>query len=65
MLYGAFAAKVLVVRSHKFPGRTWPVAGALLFCSSAPLVHRRAVAAQRVPGAVTVTGSGGARRAGQ
>lgn len=30
-LYGAFAAKVLIVRLHRFPGWVLPVAGALLF----------------------------------
>ena len=29
--YGAFAAKVLVVRLHRFPNFTLPLAGALLF----------------------------------
>ncbi|MGW3820574.1 DUF6529 family protein [Streptomyces sp. NPDC005046] len=43
VLYGAFAAKVLVVRSHKFPGWTLPVAGALLFCSIALLWYTAAL----------------------
>ena len=29
--YGAFTAKVLIVRMHRFPGWTLPLAGALLF----------------------------------
>jgi hypothetical protein len=30
-VYGAFAAKVLIVRLHRFPGWVLPMAGALLF----------------------------------
>ena len=29
--YGAFAAKVLIVRLHRFPGWVLPAAGGLLF----------------------------------
>ncbi|MFD5036332.1 DUF6529 family protein [Streptomyces sp. NPDC058378] len=43
VLYGAFAAKVLVVRSRKFPGWTLPVVGALLFCSIALLWYTAAL----------------------
>ncbi|MEU8788260.1 DUF6529 family protein [Streptomyces sp. NPDC048643] len=43
VLYGAFAAKVVVVRSHRFPGWTLPVVGALLFCSIALLWYTAAL----------------------
>ena len=32
-LYGAFAAKVLIVRMHRFPKWALPVAGGLLFAA--------------------------------
>jgi hypothetical protein len=32
-VYGAFTTKVLIVRMHRFPGWTLPVAGALLFAA--------------------------------
>lgn len=43
VLYGAFAAKVVVVRSHRFPGWTLPVVGGLLFCSIALLWYTAAL----------------------
>ncbi|MFE9812958.1 DUF6529 family protein [Streptomyces sp. NPDC005227] len=43
VLYGAFAAKVVVVRSRKFPGWMLPVVGGLLFCSIALLWYTAAL----------------------
>ncbi|MFI9799614.1 DUF6529 family protein [Streptomyces sp. NPDC052302] len=43
VLYGAFAAKVLVVRSHRFPGWTLPLVGGLLFCAIALLWYTAAL----------------------
>lgn len=43
VLYGAFAAKVLVVRSRRFPGWTLPLVGGLLFCAIALLWYTAAL----------------------
>ncbi|TWD27249.1 hypothetical protein FB570_102424 [Streptomyces sp. T12] len=43
VLYGAFVAKVLVVRSHRFPGWTLPLVGGLLFCAIALLWYTAAL----------------------
>ncbi|CAM5452677.1 MULTISPECIES: DUF6529 family protein [Streptomyces] len=43
VLYGAFAAKVLVVRTHRFPGWTLPLVGGLLFCAIALLWYTAAL----------------------
>ncbi|MFE5186554.1 DUF6529 family protein [Streptomyces sp. NPDC056628] len=43
VLYGAFAAKVVVVRSHRFPGWTLPLVGGLLFCAIALLWYTAAL----------------------
>ncbi|KAB2973580.1 hypothetical protein F8R89_17145 [Streptomyces sp. SS1-1] len=43
VLYGAFAAKVVVVRSRRFPGWTLPLGGGLLFCAIALLWYTAAL----------------------
>ncbi|MFE2811857.1 DUF6529 family protein [Streptomyces nigra] len=43
VLYGAFAAKVVVVRSRRFPGWTLPLVGGLLFCAIALLWYTAAL----------------------
>ncbi|MGW6486698.1 DUF6529 family protein [Streptomyces sp. NPDC055056] len=43
VLYGAFAAKVIVVRSRRLPGWTLPAVGGLLFCSIALLWYTAAL----------------------
>ncbi|MER5881780.1 DUF6529 family protein [Streptomyces sp. NPDC001910] len=43
VLYGAFAAKVVVVRSRRLPGWMLPAVGGLLFCSIALLWYTAAL----------------------
>ena len=42
-VYGAFAAKVLIVRLHRFPGWVLPTAGGLLFSTLIAVWYTSAV----------------------
>jgi mono/diheme cytochrome c family protein len=71
-VYGAFAAKVTIVRLHRFPRPVLPLAGGLLFAiligvwyTSALWLYRRAPAAAPRPGATSAIPAGAHAAAGR
>jgi mono/diheme cytochrome c family protein len=55
-VYGAFAAKVTIVRLHRFPGSVLPIAGGLLFALLIAVWYTSAVWLYRQPSAAPVAG---------